>query len=121
MGKEYDGHRRLYGKGVTNRLINKVSGNDTSYMLPREIMDSLRENVEKDHLLDMRKKLEEDHATKKAELEEDHARKKAELQEDHARNKAELEAMRNDIDKVVDAKMQMIIEKLPPGIAKFLM
>ena len=25
MGKEYDGHRRLYGKGVTNRLINKVS------------------------------------------------------------------------------------------------
>ncbi|KAL4580371.1 hypothetical protein LXL04_016562 [Taraxacum kok-saghyz] len=43
------------------------------------------------------------------------------LQVDHARNKAELEAMRNDIDKVVDAKMQMIIEKLPPGIAKFLM
>ena len=121
MGKEYDGHRRLYGKGVTNRLINKVSGNDTSYMLPREIMDSLRENVEKDHLLDMRKKLEEEHATKKAELEEDHARKKAELQEDHARNKAELEAMRNDIDKVVDAKMQKIIEKLPPPIAQFLM
>ncbi|KAL4578409.1 hypothetical protein LXL04_014532 [Taraxacum kok-saghyz] len=121
MGKEYDGHRRLYGKGVTNRLINKVSGNDTSYMLPREITDSLRENVEKDHLLDMRKKLEVEHATKKAEIEENHARKKAELQEDHARNKAELEALRNDIDKVVDAKMQEIIEKLPPSIAQFLM
>ncbi|CAI9303743.1 unnamed protein product [Lactuca saligna] len=107
MGKEYDGHRRLFRRGVTNRLMNKVNGDGTSYMVPRELMDSLRANAEKDQLLDMRK-----------ELDEDHARKMDELEEDHARKKAELEAMRNDIDKVVEDAMQRLIEKLPAGVAR---
>ncbi|KAL4578452.1 hypothetical protein LXL04_014575 [Taraxacum kok-saghyz] len=34
MNKENDGYRRLYGRGVTNRLIKKVGGGDTSYMIP---------------------------------------------------------------------------------------
>lgn len=107
MGKEYDGHRRLFGRGVTNRLMNKVNGDGTSYMVPRELMDSLRANAEKNQLLDMRK-----------ELDEDHARKMAELEENHATKKAELEAMRNDIDKVVEDAMQRLIEKLPAGVAR---
>ncbi|CAI9303744.1 unnamed protein product [Lactuca saligna] len=107
MGKEYDGHHRLFRRGVTNRLMNKVNGDGTSYMVPRELMDSLRANAEKDQLLDMRK-----------ELDEDHARKMDELEEDHASKKAELEAMRNDIDKVVEDAMQRLIEKLPAGVAR---
>ncbi|KAI3778817.1 hypothetical protein L2E82_08202 [Cichorium intybus] len=89
MGKEYDGHRRLYGRGVTNRLIKKVSGDGTSYMVPDQLMDSIRENVEveKNQLLDMRR----------------------ELEEDHLRKKAELEGMRKDIDKMVEDAVQKII------------
>nr|GEY78892.1 hypothetical protein [Tanacetum cinerariifolium] len=37
MNKEYDGHRRLFGRGVTNRLI-KVNGDGSASMAPREIV-----------------------------------------------------------------------------------
>ncbi|KAL4589485.1 hypothetical protein LXL04_002392 [Taraxacum kok-saghyz] len=37
MNKENDGYRRLYGRGVTNRLIKKVGGGDTSYMIRRHL------------------------------------------------------------------------------------
>lgn len=89
MGKEYDGHCRLYGKGVTKRLIKKINGSDTSYMLPGDLMESIKASAEaeKKQLADMRK----------------------ELQEKHERDKAELEAIRNDIDN----KMKKLMEIYP--------
>ena len=102
MSKEYDGHRRLVSRGVTNKLIKKVNGGETSYMVPRELMESLKANVEAEisQLTDMRK----------------------ELKEDHERKKAELEAMQKDIDnqrdKLVEDVMQKLIEKLPPVVAR---
>lgn len=33
MPKEYDGHHRLYGRGVTNKILKKVNDSGTSYMV----------------------------------------------------------------------------------------
>ncbi|KAL4574316.1 hypothetical protein LXL04_021145 [Taraxacum kok-saghyz] len=44
MHKENDGYRRLYGRGVTNRLIKKVGGGDTSYMISEALMESFKSN-----------------------------------------------------------------------------
>ncbi|KAL4564766.1 hypothetical protein LXL04_028837 [Taraxacum kok-saghyz] len=38
MNKENVGYRRLYGIGVTNRLIKNVGGGDTSYMILEALM-----------------------------------------------------------------------------------
>nr|GEV13910.1 hypothetical protein [Tanacetum cinerariifolium] len=40
MNKEYDGHRRLFGRGVTNTLVKKVNGDGSASMAPREIVKS---------------------------------------------------------------------------------
>ncbi|GJW13375.1 hypothetical protein Tco_0017508 [Tanacetum coccineum] len=40
INKEYDGHRRLFGKGVTNTLIKKVNGDGSASTVPREIVKS---------------------------------------------------------------------------------
>ncbi|KAL4574229.1 hypothetical protein LXL04_021055 [Taraxacum kok-saghyz] len=70
MNKENDGYRRLYGRGVTNRLIKKVGGGDTSYMIPEALMESFKSNeVERNQLIEMKKEIQEDHEKKKAELE----------------------------------------------------
>ncbi|KAL4561956.1 hypothetical protein LXL04_034142 [Taraxacum kok-saghyz] len=70
MHKENDGYRRLYGRGVTNRLIKKVGGGDTSYMIPEALMESFKSNeVERNQLIEMKKEIQEDHEKKKAELE----------------------------------------------------
>nr|XP_043611982.1 uncharacterized protein LOC122583666 [Erigeron canadensis] len=104
MNKEYDGHLRLYGKGVTKKLINKVSGGKGSYMVPREIIESLK--VGEVGVVDV----------------EEQERKKAELAEDHERKKAELEAIRKDIDnqrdKLVEDAVRKIMQKLPPGVTR---
>ncbi|KAL6523535.1 hypothetical protein OROGR_017138 [Orobanche gracilis] len=95
MNKERDGYRRLYGRGVTNKMIKKVGGGDASYMIPRGVMESLNTNeAEKNKLLELRK----------------------EIQEDHERKKAELEAMRIDIDnqqKEFEARMRRFMIELP--------
>ncbi|XP_052619923.1 uncharacterized protein LOC128126189 [Lactuca sativa] len=70
MKKENDGYRRLYGRGVTNRLIKKVGGGDASYMIPTGLMESFKANeVERNELIEMRKEIQEDHEKKQAELE----------------------------------------------------
>lgn len=46
MGKEYDGHCRLYGKGVTRKLLKNVNGGSTSYMVPGDLMESLKASAE---------------------------------------------------------------------------
>ncbi|KAL4554299.1 hypothetical protein LXL04_039578 [Taraxacum kok-saghyz] len=70
MNKENDGYRRLYGRGVTNRLIKKVGGGDTSYMIPKALMETFKANeVERNQLIEMKKEIQEDHEKKKAELE----------------------------------------------------
>ncbi|KAL4590537.1 hypothetical protein LXL04_003469 [Taraxacum kok-saghyz] len=57
MNKENDGYRRLYVRGVTNRLIKKVGGGDTSYMIPEGFMESFKANeVERNQLIEMQKK-----------------------------------------------------------------
>ncbi|KAL4561440.1 hypothetical protein LXL04_033606 [Taraxacum kok-saghyz] len=70
MNKENDGYHRLYGRGVTNRLIKKVGGGDTSYMIPEALMESFKVNeVERNQLIEMKKEIQEDHEKKNAELE----------------------------------------------------
>lgn len=88
MNKEYDGHRRLYGRSVTNKQIKKVSGGDKSYMVPSE--------------------LEDEHERKKAEREDDHERKKAELE-------AIQKDIDNQRDKLVEDAVQ---KKLPHRIVQ---
>ncbi|KAL4582396.1 hypothetical protein LXL04_006944 [Taraxacum kok-saghyz] len=70
MNKEHDGYRHLYGRGVTNRLIKKVGGGDTSYMIPEALMESFKANeVERNQLIEMKKEIQEDHEKQNAELE----------------------------------------------------
>lgn len=103
MSKEYDGHRRLFGRVVTNKLIKKMNGGETSCMVPKEFVESLKESffeAEKSELVDKRK-----------DLAEDYERKKAELEEVHERKKAELEAMRDKIVEDVVKKLVGILQQ----------
>ncbi|KAL2921266.1 WD repeat-containing protein pop1 [Bienertia sinuspersici] len=36
MGKEYTGRRRLYGRGVTNKVLHKVASSSVNYVVPDE-------------------------------------------------------------------------------------
>nr|GEV76750.1 hypothetical protein [Tanacetum cinerariifolium] len=42
MNKEYNGHRRLFGKGVTNKLIKKVNGSGKSYVFLGSLWNLLK-------------------------------------------------------------------------------
>ncbi|KAL8255312.1 hypothetical protein R6Q59_033533 [Mikania micrantha] len=60
MNKEKHGYRRLYGRRVTNKLIKKLDGGDTSLMVPGGFMESLKASVEvekKNNCLNNEKKL----------------------------------------------------------------
>ncbi|KAM0055349.1 putative ligase [Helianthus debilis subsp. tardiflorus] len=98
MNKENYGYRRLFGRGVTNTLVKKVDGACTLYMIPKGLVESFKANVEveKNHLLEMRKEIEEDHERKKAELEA--------MQKDIANQRQNLESM-----------MQKVMKRLPVG------
>ncbi|PWA43320.1 transposase, Ptta/En/Spm [Artemisia annua] len=80
MNKEYNGHRRLFGKGVTNKLIEKVNGGEASYMVPTELMESVKTAIDAEmkRLVEMRKQIGDDHERKKLELAEEHKKNKAE-------------------------------------------
>ncbi|KAL8245948.1 hypothetical protein R6Q59_007164 [Mikania micrantha] len=96
MNKDQHGYRRLYGRGVTNKLIKKLDGGDTSLMVPGGIVESFKASVEveKKQLLEQRKEIEED-------LE---------------RKKAELEAMQKDINnqrETFEATVRKLMEQLP--------
>nr|GEY92057.1 hypothetical protein [Tanacetum cinerariifolium] len=63
MNKEYNGHRRLFGRGVTRKLIKKVDGRETSYVVPGELMESMKTSIDAElsWLVEMRKHIEDDH------------------------------------------------------------
>nr|GFC16595.1 hypothetical protein [Tanacetum cinerariifolium] len=46
MNKEYDGHRRLFGRGVTNTIIKKVKAGGSSNMAASEIVQSSTTSLE---------------------------------------------------------------------------
>nr|GEX09793.1 hypothetical protein [Tanacetum cinerariifolium] len=76
MNKEYNGHRRIFGKGVTNKLIKKVNGSETSYMVLGELMESMRTDIyaELNRLVEMQKQIEDDHERKNLEIAEEYKR-----------------------------------------------
>ncbi|KAD5802470.1 hypothetical protein E3N88_13830 [Mikania micrantha] len=96
MNKDQHGYRRLYGRGVTNKLIKELDGGDTSLMVPGGIVESFKASVEveKKQLLEQRK----------------------EIEEDIERKKAELEAMQKDINnqrETFEAAVRKLMEQLP--------
>ncbi|GJR77645.1 hypothetical protein Tco_0090010 [Tanacetum coccineum] len=103
MNKEYNGHPRIFGRGVTNKVIQKVNGSETSYMVLWKLMKSVRtaKDVELNWLVKMPKHIEADHE-----------RKKLELAEEHKRNKAEPEDMRKEIEDQCDKLVEDAVEKL---------
>ncbi|GJX54161.1 hypothetical protein Tco_0282530 [Tanacetum coccineum] len=113
MNKEYNGHRRLFGRGVTNKLIKKVNGSETSYMVPGELIESMRTDIysELNRLVEIRKQIEDDHE-----------QKKLEIAEEHKRNKAQREDMSKKIedqrDKLVEDAVKKLIQKLPPRVVR---
>ncbi|KAL8264362.1 hypothetical protein R6Q59_022492 [Mikania micrantha] len=96
MSKENGGYCRLYGRGVTNTLIKKINGGDTTYMVPGSLVESFNESFEgqKHQLLEMKKELDEEHEKKKLELEA--------IQEDIKNQQEHLEAT-----------MRKLMEQLP--------
>lgn len=46
MNKEHDVYRQLYDRGVTKKLIKKVDGGDSPYMIPGGLIESLKASVE---------------------------------------------------------------------------
>ncbi|XP_021995057.1 uncharacterized protein LOC110891818 [Helianthus annuus] len=96
MNKEYDGYLRLYGRGVTKKMMEKMDGKEEPYMIPDGLMESFKADIEgeKTQLLEMRK----------------------EIEEEHQRKKAELKAMHKDFENKqanFEATMLSIMEKLP--------
>ncbi|KAL2904528.1 WD repeat-containing protein pop1 [Bienertia sinuspersici] len=106
MGKEYTGRRRLYGRGVTNKVLHKVASSSVNYVVPDEVMDALRADIqnEKTEIVDMRKELESDYERKKAELEANHAKK--------------MEEFDKTKDKMVQDVLEKLISKLPTNVVR---
>ncbi|KAL2932949.1 E3 ubiquitin-protein ligase substrate receptor MMS22 [Bienertia sinuspersici] len=104
MGKEYTGRRRLYGRGVTNKVLHKVASSSVNYVVPDEVMDALRADIqnEKTEIVDMRKELEVDYERKKAELEANYAKK--------------MEEFDKTKDKMVQDVLEKLISKLPTNV-----
>ncbi|KAL2938575.1 Geranylgeranyl pyrophosphate synthase [Bienertia sinuspersici] len=104
MGKEYTGHRRLCGRGVTNKVLHKVAS--SNYVVPDEVMDALREDIqnEKTEIVYMRKELEADYERKKAELEANYAKK--------------VEEFDKTKDKMVQDVLEKLISKLPTNVVR---
>ncbi|GJT37722.1 transposase, Ptta/En/Spm [Tanacetum coccineum] len=77
MNKEYDGHRRLFGRGVTNTLIKRVKAGGSSNMAASDIVRSSTTSLEAENGQhdDKYKKLEEIYERKIVELKEDNEKK----------------------------------------------
>ncbi|KAG6499767.1 hypothetical protein ZIOFF_039559 [Zingiber officinale] len=101
MGKDYDGRCRLYGRGVTRKMLNKVSAPMPSYMVSEEVFESLRSTTE----------IEQRYKRDKAELE--HLQK--EIEANNERQRLELEKMRRDIDLQHDKIVEDAVQKLKDG------
>lgn len=110
MNKEYDGHRRLFGRGVTNTLIKKVNGSGSASTVPREIVKSptVSLEVEKGQSSHMERELEANYEKRISELKEDHARQLEAIQK-----KTE-----DDREKLVEDAVRKILEKIPPEVIR---
>ncbi|KAL2943752.1 Fructose-1 6-bisphosphatase cytosolic, partial [Bienertia sinuspersici] len=104
MGKEYTGRRHLHGRGVTNKVLHKVASSSVNYVVPDEIMDALRADIqnEKTKIVDMRKELEADYEHKKVKLEANYAKK--------------MEEFDKTKDKMVQDVFEKLISKLPTNV-----
>ncbi|KAJ0578411.1 putative transposase, Ptta/En/Spm, plant [Helianthus annuus] len=96
MNKEHDGYLRLYGRGVTKKMLKKMDGGEEPYIIPGGLMESFQASleVEKTQLFEMRK----------------------EIEDDHQRKKAEIEAMKKDFHSQqahFESRIQSILKKLP--------
>jgi hypothetical protein len=110
MGKEHNGHRRLYGRGVTNKKLRKVSYSDASYVVPGELMQSIKAGVVKDIQKDMESEVIKIQDMRK-EIEADYAKKKSELEQ----MQTQVENQRGEMFETI---MANIISKLPTHIAR---
>ncbi|GKA94998.1 transposase, Ptta/En/Spm [Tanacetum coccineum] len=99
MNKEYDGHRRLFGRGVTYTLIKRVKAGGSSNMA---------ENGQHD---DKYRKLEEVYERKIVELKEDNEKKLELMRKEFVDERANL----------VEDTMRKILEKLPPEVARMVL
>ncbi|KAL2894430.1 RNA-directed RNA polymerase L [Bienertia sinuspersici] len=81
MNKDYPGRRRLYGRGVTNKELNKGHATAVLYVVPTEVIDKLSADMEarNTQVADIKKDLKADYQEKKANLEADYAKKMEEL------------------------------------------
>ena len=108
MNKEYVGRRRLYGRGVTNKVLNKVdTATSLPYVVPDEVMNTLKADVieaEKNQMVEFRKELEADYERKKEQLQADHAKK--------------LEEFHKSKDDMVQEVLEKLISKLPANVVK---
>ncbi|PWA43023.1 transposase, Ptta/En/Spm [Artemisia annua] len=110
MNKEYDGHRRLFGRGVTNTLIKKVNGSGIASTVPREIVKSptVSLEVEKGQSAHMQKELEANYERRISELKEDHARQLEAIQKQNE----------DDCEKLVEDAVRKILGKIPPEVIR---
>lgn len=108
MGKNPDGRCRLYGRGVTRKMLNKDTGAETSYVVPSEIFGSLTAATE------LQKKYEKD----KEALEQLHR----EILVEHEKRKAELDNIQKGLEtqraEIVQDAVKMVFAVLPPEIVK---
>ncbi|KAH9612045.1 hypothetical protein KSS87_021056 [Heliosperma pusillum] len=110
MGKGYAGSCRLYGRGVSNKKLKMVNGDTTSYVVPREIMESLKASLIEDVRKDVDSQITRLNEVNRH-LEEENLRKKAELE----KKEQELDAERENMTEVI---LRKFLGKLPPEIAK---
>ena len=110
MNKEYDGHRRLFGRGVTNTLIKKVIGSGIASTVPREIVKSptVSLEVEKGQSAHMQRELEANYERRISELKEDHARQLEAIQKQ----------TEDDREKLVEDVVRKILGKIPPEVIR---
>ncbi|KMS96089.1 hypothetical protein BVRB_002010 [Beta vulgaris subsp. vulgaris] len=106
MEKEYPGRRRLFGRGVTNKVLKKSVAAAGSYVVPKEVMDAVRADMEaeKTEIGDIRKELEADYEQKKANLEADYAKK--------------MEHFDKSRESLVKDILQKLIAKLPSDVVR---
>lgn len=110
MGKEYHGTHRLYGRGVSNKKLKNADALTTSYVVPGDILHSIKTSL----LEDLRKDMDREFTR------EEEKRKEAE--EELEKKKADLEKMQQEIENQRDAMteqiMMKIVGKLPIDIAR---
>ncbi|KAK9723896.1 hypothetical protein RND81_05G032600 [Saponaria officinalis] len=110
IGKASDGSCRLYGRGVSNKKLKMVNADATSYVVPSDIVMSLKASLIGDIRKDMDLEITRLNEAHKH-MEDEHLKKKAELENIERELEAERENMTEGI-------LRKLLGKLPPEIAK---